>query len=37
MFLVGYRLSRERTFPQWREISAFKAVRDAMMQSSPAQ
>ena len=37
MFLVGYRLSRERTFPQWREISAFKAVRDAMMQSSPVQ
>ncbi len=37
MFLVGYRLSRESTFPQWREISAFKAVRDAMMQPASAQ
>ncbi|MDH4045174.1 MAG: M28 family metallopeptidase [Gemmatimonadota bacterium] len=30
-FTVGYRLSMNREFPNWRQGSEFKALRDAMM------
>lgn len=29
---VGYRLSGERTFPNWREGNEFRAIRDAQME-----
>jgi Zn-dependent M28 family amino/carboxypeptidase len=31
LFIVGYRLASESTFPNWREGTEFKAKRDAMM------
>ncbi|UCC49407.1 MAG: M28 family peptidase, partial [Gemmatimonadota bacterium] len=31
LFIVGYRLANESTFPNWREGTEFKAKRDAMM------
>ena len=34
LFKVGYRLSTESTFPNWREGNEFKAKRDADMQLS---
>jgi Zn-dependent M28 family amino/carboxypeptidase len=30
-FQVGYRVANEATFPNWREGTEFKAIRDAMM------
>ncbi len=30
-FMVGFRLANESTFPNWREGTEFKAIRDAMM------
>ncbi len=30
-FTIGYRIANEATFPNWREGTEFKAVRDAMM------
>ncbi|MFQ6084339.1 MAG: M28 family metallopeptidase [Candidatus Aminicenantia bacterium] len=34
LFKVGYRLSMESTFPNWREGSEFKAKRDAAMEAA---
>lgn len=31
-FMIGYRLSMESTFPNWKEGSEFKQIRDAAMQ-----
>ncbi len=31
LFRVGYRLANEATFPNWREGTEFKAIRDSMM------
>lgn len=31
LFSVGLRLSQEKSFPQWKENSEFKAIRDAYM------
>jgi hypothetical protein len=32
-FRVGYRLANESRFPNWREGTKFKAVRDSAMAS----
>jgi hypothetical protein len=34
LFKVGYRLSMESTFPNWREGTEFKAKRDADMKAA---
>jgi Zn-dependent M28 family amino/carboxypeptidase len=34
LFMVGYRLSMETTFPNWREGNEFRAIRDADLQIS---
>jgi Zn-dependent M28 family amino/carboxypeptidase len=31
LFLVGYRIANESTFPNWRPGSEFRAIRDSMM------
>jgi Zn-dependent M28 family amino/carboxypeptidase len=31
LFNVGKRISMEKTWPQWKETSEFKAVRDSYM------
>jgi Zn-dependent M28 family amino/carboxypeptidase len=33
-FMVGYTIANESTFPNWREGSEFKSMRDAMMQGT---
>lgn len=35
-FRIGYRLAGEDTFPNWREGTEFKAMRDAMIAASQA-
>lgn len=37
LFRVGYRLSGEDTFPDWKAGSAFKALRDQMMGAAQAR
>ena len=37
LFIVGYRLSTESTFPNWREGTEFKAMRDAQMKSGDSR
>lgn len=37
LFRVGYRLSGEETFPEWKQGSEFKALRDRMMSAASAQ
>ncbi|MFQ5708437.1 MAG: M28 family metallopeptidase [bacterium] len=37
LFRVGYRLSKQTTFPNWREGTEFRAKRDAAMQASNVQ
>jgi hypothetical protein len=34
LFKIGYRLSMESTFPNWREGTEFKAKRDADMKTA---
>ncbi|MEJ2051892.1 MAG: peptidase M28, partial [Calditrichota bacterium] len=34
LFRVGYRLSTEKTFPNWREGTEFRALRDEQMASA---
>lgn len=37
LFKIGYRLSKESTFPNWKEGTEFKAKRDADMKSAKAK